>query len=356
MSSRARLILLSGVGGAGTSTVAAATLAALADEGLHGVAVDASGAAALEPAVLERLTSTVGRVFAEVGGDPVVTQAWAGLPGLRPLGALAQAVTALTDAEADAVVLDCGPLERARELVDLPGVLLRLLDAALTPRVAMWRSPADGSAPAPTVFEALSAARADVGRLQQALTHPRTTMRLVTTPDTSSVDRTARAVAVFSLLGVAVDGVIMNRFPRSSDEMLREAKTVAATALARMQEQAGGVEVWKSTSRVRPAPKGRSVMGPLGAVRVLDADQLTVTVGDEEFGLDLPLAGPARMDAEVGVQGDSLVVRFGDVYRWLDLPPVLRRCRPLHATRTEAGLRVSFAPEPSLWRQPAATP
>lgn len=354
MSSRARLILLSGVDGARTATIASATLAALADEGLRGVAIDAGEGAPSTPAAIERVSATLGRVLADVGADPVIPEAWAGLPGTRQLGALLRIVTALTESEADAVVVDCGTFEAARELVDLPAVLLRLLDAALTPRVAMWRSSGDASGEAPTVFEALSTARADVVGMQQALTHPQTSMRLVTVPDDSAVVRTAHALAVFSMLGVAVDGVVMTGFPRSSDGWPRAASDAAAAALERMRTQACGVQVWKSAAKARPVPKGRSAMGPLGSVRVLDADQLVVTVGEEEFDLDLPLVDVATRAAEVGVQGDRLVLRFEGAYRWIDLPPVLRRCRPLHATRTDAGLRVCFTPDPSLWRQPAA--
>lgn len=49
--------------------------------------------------------------------------------------------------------------------------------------------------------------------------------------------------------------------------------------------------------------------------------------------------------------GMDLVVEFDGAYRWLPLPPVLRRCRASHATRTDAGLRVSFVPDVSLWRR-----
>ena len=94
-------------------------------------------------------------------------------------------------------------------------------------------------------------------------------------------------------------------------------------------------------------------MGPLRRVRVLDAEQLTVQVDDESFALVIPLAGPARTEAIVGRQGDRLVVAFDGCLRWLDLPPVLRRCSATHADRTQDGLRVSFVPAPGLWHRAA---
>jgi hypothetical protein len=88
-------------------------------------------------------------------------------------------------------------------------------------------------------------------------------------------------------------------------------------------------------------------------VQVLDAEQLTVHLGDDSYHLDLPLASAARVEGAVGVQEHRLVVAFDGVMRWIDLPPVLRRCQPVRATRTATGLRVTFEPDPATWRQPA---
>ena len=56
----------------------------------------------------------------------------------------------------------------------LPATLLRLLDSALSPRLAMWRSEGDDEERTPVIFDALSAARAEVLRMQEALEHDAT--------------------------------------------------------------------------------------------------------------------------------------------------------------------------------------
>jgi arsenite-transporting ATPase len=349
--SRCRLILLSGVGGAGTTTVAAATAEALRSEGLNVLLMDAGDPVSPDPGVVSLAGSSVGRLFAELGADPLVTEAWSSLAGVGHLSVLARVVRAQSEGDVDAVVVDCGDHRRARELVELPSVLERLLDAALTPRLAMWRSTGPGGSEA--VFDAVATARHEVVRLRQALAHPATSMRLVTLPTAEAVARTTAAISVFALLGVAVDGVVVNRFPRKSEGWPGEVVAAADEALARLSREADGIAVWKSTSRVRAVPKGRSAMGPLDRAQVLDADQLTVLLGDEEFHLDLPLAHCARQEAAVGVQGRSLVVAFEGVIRWIELPPVLVRCRPTQAVRTSTGLRVTFVPDPAVWRTPA---
>ena len=44
-------------------------------------------------------------------------------------------------------------------------------------------------------------------------------------------------------------------------------------------------------------------------------------------------------------------MQFDGVSRWIDLPPVLRRCLSVEALRTNDGLSVRFVPDPATWRQ-----
>ncbi len=353
MLSRARLILLSGIAGAGTTTITAATAAALQAEGLRVEVIDVSEPQAPDQSVVAGISLSLGQVFAEVGADPLLAEAWTSLPAVAHLSSLTRIVAALDDASIDAVVVDAGDHRLARELVDLPAVLLRLLDAVLTPRLAMLRpSGGVGSRGDAPLFEALSAVRAAVLRMTTALAHPATTIRLVTAPEQGAADRTERAGAAFAMLGVGVDGVIVNRFPRKADGASKGAIARAEAIRVGLESRLAGVAVWSSTSKLRPVPKGRSALGPLERVAVLDAEQLTVRVGEEDFAMELPLAPAARQAATVGVQADSLVVAFDGVLRWIDLPPVLRRCIATHADRTPAGLRLTFVPDPAAWREP----
>lgn len=340
-----RLILVTGSGGSGVSTLAAATAEAARAEGLTVREVSAGTRGPGRPDVAAVVATALGGPFAALGADPVVPEAWTGLPEVRLVSALGTAAEAT--AEVDLVVVDAGPIAAAIDLVGLPDALVRVLDAALTPRLAMARA-ADGSA---VTFESLSAARAQAVRLRHVLQRPSTTVRLVVGPDPGAPGHVRQAIGAFALLGTGVDGVIVNRFPRKSDVGPAGARAVAADVLADVTSAAEGVEVWKSTSRVRAIPAGRSVLGPLGRIAVLDADQVTVHVGDEDLHLDLPLSGQARAEARVGIEGDRLVVAFDGCLRWLDLPPVLRRCQPLRAERTREGLRITFTPDPATWMQ-----
>jgi arsenite-transporting ATPase len=342
-----RLIVVTGPGGAGTSTLAQATVAAAHDEGLTVELLDR------EPGEPGRGTQAVrvalGRVFAALGSEVLPWEGWSGLPGLAALDMLVAAHDRL--GEVDAVVLDAGPLPAAREFVELPGILERLLDSALTPALAMWRSAIGEDGP----FSALSDARRTAIRLDRMLRRAESTVRLVVPPGQGGVAVAERSVSLFAVLGVGVDAVIVNRYPRGKDDVPARVRKSSERAFAELGAAADGVEAWKSTSRIRATPKGRSVLGPFKEVPRLSEADLVVNATDEAFQLDIRLPQTAVQEARVGVTSDRLVVEFDGAHRWLELPPVLRRCRPVAGLRHAGGIVFEFRPDPDVWMSGGAT-
>jgi arsenite-transporting ATPase len=339
VSNRSRLLLLSGPGGTATGAFAAATARALVDEGHAPRLIEVDAVRVPGDALASVLRSSVGRIMAGLGSDPVDDEDWAALPGVAPLSALYEVLTALADPGVDVVVVDCGGIDRARELMAAPSRLVRLLDAALTPRLAMWRMPGEGES-APTVFEGLSSLRSDLLRMDRALGHGDTIARLITTPDDTAVAETLDALTAMPLLGVAVDGV---------------AVTGAADPPRALVEASGEVTCWAAGDAVLPAPQGLLAIGPLSPTAPLTAEAMVLTSLETGFTLDVPLSGPGRARARVGRRGDDLVVAAAGVTRALPLPPVLRRCHAVEAMRSERGLCVRFTPDAALWREPDAS-
>jgi hypothetical protein len=288
-------LLLSGSAGPPTT---------LADEGRRHLLIDASQPRPPHSAVLASFQSSIGRILCELGGDAPDPQAWAGIPAVAQLSAIQQMLDGLADPQLDRIVIDCASVDQARGLVETPSALLRLLDSALTPRLAMWRFPGEGESDS-TVFEALSAARNHLQRMQTVLRHDETVMRIVA-EDSRDDEQCRDAASMFGVLGVAS-------------------------------------EVWLSGERIVQ-------VAPL----VVDGDRVDASGG--EFRLNLTLSGSAAARSRVGRRGDDLVVEFDHVHRYLPLPPVLLRCHAVDAERTADGLRVRFAPDRAQWRQPAESP
>ncbi len=126
-------------------------------------------------------------------------------------------------------------------------------------------------------------------------------MRIVTNSDEATVLHARAAVTMFAMLGIGVSGAGLDLESSARD--------------ARLSEES--IEL--------------------------------LTVGDG-FALDVPLVGGAVERVRVGRLGDDLVFELDGVLRLLALPPVLRRCRAVDASRSAHGLKVRFEPDPALWR------
>jgi arsenite-transporting ATPase len=339
VSNQARLLLLSGTGGSGTTSACAATVAALEDEGLTAIGLDPYG----QDGELQNVGATLTALLRLPVEPPV--EWWGDLSPLRHLAAWRR-ILAVSAAPVDAVVVDAGELHRAVALVDAPQSMARVLDSLLTPDLASRSAEEDPE----SAYARLSAARDTLADAARLLVDDRTSMRLVAEAREHSVDAVLRAAGILAMLGVDVDGIIVNRCLRKSDDASSTALRLQRELMAAVQARADGPLVWKSTDEVRAAPKGRSAMGPLGRSRVLRSDTLSVEAGEEGFVLRVPLGREVAQRARVGRYADSMVVRCDDATRWIELPSVLRRCLAIEASRTTDGMRVDFVPDPQQWR------
>lgn len=338
-----RLILMAGLGGAGTTTLVGAAADAARSAGMRVEVVDASGTASVLGAPLRDLVSaTVGAMAVASGADRLPPEAWASLPPARLLAALDELRRAAL--EADLVLVDAGTLTALRDLLALPHTLVQLLDASLTPRTAMAR-PGSGSEP---LFEALSEARLQVLHLVALMTSPEASVRLVGRPTEDAAEPLALAAGTAALLGVTVDGIVLHRYPRRKDGASERARSRARAVEAAVRRAVPDVPVWRSSDRPRPVPKGRAVQELLCATNAVAADDEPTPSGDGfQWRVRVPAVVTDRVRA--GTQGGSLVLEFAGVHRWLELPAVLKRCVAVDGERTASGITVTWAPDASVW-------
>nr|WP_221219472.1 ArsA family ATPase [Prauserella isguenensis] len=225
------MLLLTGKGGVGKTTLAAATGAALADRGSTTLIVSTDPAHSLADAlampvghdpvlVADRLYGAQLdiRALADDAWDGVREQLRAALvrgggldglaaeelsvvPGVDELLALGEVQRLAGTGRWDAVVVDCGPTAETLRLLALPdavsGYLTRMA-GPVTKRSALARS---------------MARLAEYTRsLRDLLTDPaRTSVRLVFTPERVVVAETRRTLTSLALRGIRVDGMIANR-------------------------------------------------------------------------------------------------------------------------------------------------
>jgi arsenite-transporting ATPase len=383
-----RILLFTGKGGVGKSTVAAATAALAAESGRRTLVLSTDAAHSLAdaygvPAGGEPVQVAPGlhvhqvdaqrrfeESWAEIQGyllsvlevagvDPVAADELTVVPGAEEILALLELRLHARSGEWDAVVVDCAPTAETLRLLALPEALgwymtrvfpverrvVRALKPVLS-RAAGIPMPEDD------VFSAVQRLHAELDEVRALLTGPDAGVRLVLTPEQVVLAEARRSFTTLSLFGYRVDGVVANRvFPADAADPWRAGWVAAqAAVLAQVEESFAGLPLWRSEYRPTE-PVGLRELRDVARGLYGDADPLAVPAGPEPLritateggsvlSLRLPFVG--REDVDLARDGDDLVVTVASYRRLLTLPSSLARHR-LAGARVEGGeLQVRF--------------
>jgi arsenite-transporting ATPase len=397
-----RLLLFTGTGGAGTTTVAAATALHAARRGIKTllVALDGDGLppalttevdtasdslAEVEPGLLVRragpaeralrartgLAAPLERLAAALGVDPLDERELPLLPFVDDVAALLE-VRDAAGSDADLVVVDGPGLAAAVRLAALPGAVARGIERLLpVERRMLWamgHGAATGTPPARGAVEAAERFDAELAAVRLVLQGPDASVRLVVSPRRAALDRAARARTAFALHGLAVDALVAPRLvPGAGEDPWRTERADAeAAALADAGSLFAPLPVLRATERpVGPAraaeladlagelygdalpgdalPGGGPPAGGAGRGPVVERD------GDR-YVLVVALPGAGSGEVDVARRGDDVLLDVRGERRALRLPSGLQRCTLTAARLREGTLRLEFVPDPALWR------
>ena len=407
-----RLLLFAGTGGAGTSTVAAATALHAARRGVKTLLLAPEPALGARPdgarggvvpallgpcggdapveverglfarrvdlrgrgrraweAVREPLTRLVGAL----GVDPVEAGEFTLPPGLDEVLTLVE-IREAAAAGWDLVVADLPPLARSVVLLGLPESVPRAVERMLPiERRMLWvmghgASPQAAPGPARGVVEAVERLHAELAGVREVLLAGGTSVCLVLGPSRGALAQARQAWTALAASGLVVDGVVVNRLVPAwgADPWRRERAASEAAVLADADASFAPLPVRRLTERA-VGPCSTADLAELGAE--LHAGDLppegapaAVAAGPRgrpaverrggDFVLVLPLPLAQREDLELHRRGDELIVDVAGWRRVLTLPSVLRRCEVVTAALRDGQLRVTFRPDPALWRSP----
>ncbi|MET9621359.1 ArsA-related P-loop ATPase [Streptomyces sp. NPDC006464] len=377
-----RIILVTGPGGAGRTTVAAATALVEAWAGRRVLLVSADAASATvlgdgdlpdglrihrpDPGADFRreflaLQTRLGTAFDLLGAAPFEEAELTELPGSERFALL----RALRDAAAgdhDLVVVDMPPLPDALAVLALPEQLRRYLRRLLPPERQAARALrpmlaqlAGVPMPAQWLYETTARWETELAAVQAVVDAPDTTVRLVVEPGPAATDALRTARLALALQGVALDLVVANRVlpAESADPWLAGLTAQQHEHLARLREAHPSVHELPHLGR---DPRGPEDLALLGAVRhdahAVDAPGHTVEDRRDQDGVlvwHLPLPGAVKGEVSLVRRGDELLLAVGAFRRSLPLPGALRRCTVTGAGLVEGDLRVRFTPDPGLW-------
>ncbi|MFJ4768994.1 ArsA family ATPase [Streptomyces uncialis] len=387
-----RTILVTGPGGAGRTTVAAATALTAARTGNRTLLLstdpeDTLGAALGAPTghtpreAAPGLTAWRPAAATGFGEDLLRLQDWAApaldlagaarlegeeltpLPGAEEAAAF-RALREAVRASHDVVVVDLPPLTRALALLALPEQLRRYLRRLLPPerRAARALRPVLGrlaGVPMPTagLYETAERWDRELAAVQEAIAHPATTVRLVAEPGRTATDALRTATTALALHALRVDTLLANRvLPEEADgTWLAGPVAQQGKILADWGSAAGPGYPLGHIPHLGREPRGIDDLAAL-AVPYDPAPPepvrwpVTDPPADEGVLLwTVPLPGAVREELDLLRRGDELVITAGRFRRIVPLPSALRRCTVAGAGLRDGELRVRFTPDPGLW-------
>jgi arsenite-transporting ATPase len=384
-----RVLLFTGKGGVGKSTLAAGTAALAAAAGERTLVLSTDAAHSLgdafgitgplrEPTeVAERLWvqqvdaqlrfeqswAAIQRYLLSVldatGVDPVAAEELTVVPGAEEVLALLELRLHAASGRWDVVVVDCAPTAETLRLLALPEALGWYMQRVLPVerRVVKALRPvltraAGVPMPGDSVFDAVERLHAELAEVRTLLTGPGSTVRLVLTPEAVVLAEARRSYTTLSLFGYRVDGVVANRlFPAGGADDWRAGWVVAQDeVLEQVAESFAGLPVWRS--EYRPAePVGVRALTTLAEEAYGGAAPLAVPDGDGPLRLTrdprgavlhLALPGVTRAEVDLARHGDDLVVTVGSYRRLLTVPAGLARHRVAGARVQDGELQVRF--------------
>ncbi|MFJ2057128.1 ArsA-related P-loop ATPase [Streptomyces sp. NPDC087908] len=372
-----RIILVTGLGGAGRTTVAAATALAEARAGRRVLLVsedaaplpDHDGLRLLRPRPAEdfrreflTLQDRSATALDLLGAAPFEDAELTELPGSRPF-ALLRALRDAAEGGHDLAVVDLPPLSEALALLALPEqlrrYLRRLLPAerqaarALRPMLAQL---AGVPMPAQWLYETTARWEAELAAVQAVVEAPGTSVRLVLEPGPAAVRALRAARLGLALQRLPLDPVVANRLlPADSEDPWFAGLTAEQHRhLAELRATAGEVDELPHLGREPRGPEDLVLLAP--ARRPADAPDPVPAWSVEdrrpEDGVlvwHIGLPGAVKQELSLVRRGDELLLTAGAFRRNVPLPAALRRCTVTGAALVDGDLRVRFTPDPGLW-------
>lgn len=389
-----RVILMTGKGGVGKTSVAAATGLRCAELGHKTLVLSTDPAHSLADSFdmelghdprqvrpnlwgaeldalmeLEGNWGAVKRYITQVlqarGLEGVEAEELAILPGMDEIFSLVRMKRHYDEGEFDVLIIDSAPTGTALRLLSLPEVAgwymrrfykpLQAVSAALRPLVEpIFRPIAGFSLPNQEVMDAPYEFYEQIEALEKVLTdNTKTSVRLVTNPEKMVIKESLRAHAYLSLYNVATDMVVANRIiPNTvSDPFFTRWKENQEQYRQEIHDNFQPLPV-KEVPLFSEELCGLAALDRLKDTLYPNEDpsqvyykETTMRVVQEQnqYSLELYLPGIPKDKIELSKSADELNVRIGNHRRNLVLPQALATLQPAGAKMEEDYLKIRFA-------------
>jgi arsenite-transporting ATPase len=384
-----RVILITGKGGVGKTTVAAATAIRAADHGHRTLVMSTDPAHSLADAYQIRLGDEPTTVVDGLDAQQIDAQQrleeswgavrdylteifdWSGLkgieaeeltvfPGMDELFSLASVRDHVDSEKYDSIIVDCAPTAETLRLLSLPEVMSWYMEkmfpvgrkVAKVVRPVMSRMSSMPIADE-QVFDSVSRFYERIDGVREILGDPEvTSARLVMNPEKMVIAEARRTFTYLGLFGYAVDAAIVNRVLPDvvTDPYFQRWREIQSKHLESVEEGFADVDIRRlrlfdeemvGTTRLRVV--GEELFGDTDPTERLSEGR-PFRVEDDGENVVLIVGMPFAEHSEVDMMRHEheLFVTVGPYRRSIVLPDSLRRRHVLGAKLHEGELRVTF--------------
>ncbi|MDY6917451.1 MAG: TRC40/GET3/ArsA family transport-energizing ATPase [Chloroflexota bacterium] len=384
-----RVLLYTGKGGVGKTTVAAATAVRSAQLGHRTIVLSTDAAHSLSDSFEVPLSGEAVAVAANLWGqetnitDTMETywrdiedwmsalMAWRGmeqivadelaiLPGMEELANLLYITNYYYGGDFDVVVVDCAPTGDTLRLLSFPEVLGWWMDkmfpigrTAVTMTRPFVRRVVGMPVPDDRVFASVERLYAHLDKMHELLTDPKkSSVRLVVNPEKMVIKEAQRSFTYFTLYGYATDLVVCNRLlPDDVTDPYFESWKESQSRYYKMIEEAFSPIPILAVPLMHEEVVGISRLERLAEVLFGDRDPADIFFHGQAhdivrengcYVLALPLPFSSKDSVSLMRNGDELVVRVGNHRRNIILPRTLSRLPVRDARFDNDTLRIRF--------------
>lgn len=385
-----RILLFTGKGGVGKTTVAAATalraaqlghrtliistdiahsLADALDTPLNNTpkAIGSTGLHAAELDTMEELEQhwgdmkrKIAGILKEQGMDATIAGELAVVPGLDEILSLVRIQKIFSAAEYDLLVIDSAPTGAAMRLLSAPDLnqfyfpnlsdLTKGLGRLIKPSLSILKKLPFSESEIRERFKELIT---KVEKLHEILITPEiTSVRLVLNPERMALLETERAFTYFALYGLNVDGILVNRIipQQVVDPYLDSWKESQARYSEKIQKSFAPLPVFEipllNKEIIGAETLAKLSLGMYGerdpALPLCEEKPLQFNFEDDKYIVKLRIVGVSGKEIDLQKEGDTLKVKVGKFSRSIALPKYISGLNPSAATMDGKQLTIIF--------------
>jgi len=384
-----RIILYTGKGGVGKTSVSAATAVRCAELGYKTIVISTDSAHSLgdslnkevgkhpvkvskdlfaqEIDVNEELKNNWGKIqgfivkfLAHQGFDQFIAEEFAIFPGLEELFSLLKIEEYYTKGDFDVVIIDCAPTASTVRMLSFPDIVSWYMERFFPIERRLMktiRPVAEKVAPFPLpsedVHDSVEQLYGKVSKMKSILTNPKeSSVRIIINPEKMVIKESQRAYTYLSLFGFFVDLIVVNRiFPEKiTDSYFGKWHGIQKKYFQDIDESFAPIPILKSYLYDKEVV-GLSLLSRMAKDIFDDEDPTKVFYEDRpmeihetdgSYQLTLRLPFVTKQDINMWTRGDELIIELPNFKRNILLPRTLANLQLKGAKFNNEKLTVYF--------------